>query len=132
MRRRTSTVALASAAALLLGACGGGGDAKDDGAKDAEKRPAGESTIWSGEAPVRIVNFEFKPKMIRVKSGTKVTWKNEDTNIHDVKDTSPLATPISPEMSKGDTFSITYAQPGSYSYICGIHPYMIGSVEVVF
>ena len=34
-------------------------------------------------------------------------------------------------MSKGDTFSITYAQPGSYSYICGIHQYMTGTVEVM-
>ena len=34
-------------------------------------------------------------------------------------------------MSQGGTFAITYAQPGSYSYICGIHQYMTGTVEVV-
>ena len=133
MPRRTAAVAAAAAALLGLGACGGGGRDKNDSVKNTEQGSGvGVSTIFSDEAAVRIHNFEFKPRDIRVAAGTKVTWTNEDTNIHDVKDTSPLATPASPEMSKGDTFSITYAQPGKYSYICAIHPYMVGSVEVVF
>ncbi len=108
---------------LALGALAGcGGD---------DKAPNQDGSVRSGEAPVRIINFEFKPQKVVVKPGTKVTWKNEDAIIHDVQDTSPLATPKSPEMAKGDTFSITYPQPGSYSYICGIHQYMTGSVEVV-
>jgi plastocyanin len=110
-------------AALTLVGCGGGGGGKDD--KTATPPPAGE-----GEGAVKIVNFEFKPQKVVVKPGTKVTWTNDDTNIHDIKDTSPLATPVSQSLSKGDTFSITYAQPGSYKYECGIHPYMTGSVEV--
>jgi plastocyanin len=115
-------------AVLALAGCGGGGDG--DKGKDAKPASSSQGPL-SGEAPVRIVNFEFKPKTVTVKPGTKVTWTNEDTNIHDVKDTSPLATPVSQELSKGDTFSITYAQPGSYNYVCGIHPYMTGIVEVV-
>src|SRR5688500_5644272 len=86
----------------------------------------------AGQSPnVRILNYEYKPQKLTVKPGTAVTWTNEDTAIHDVKDTSPLNTPKSKEMGKGDTFSITYASPGSYSYICAIHQYMTGSVEVV-
>jgi len=114
---------------LALGGCGKD-DKGDKGAKPPSSTAQG-SVPLSGDAPVDIINFEFKPQKVVVKTGTKVTWTNEDTTIHDVKDTSPLATPISKEMSKGDTFSITYAQPGSYSYICGIHNYMTGSVEVV-
>ena len=121
-------VALGAVVALAVPACGGGGDSGEEG-QGAKQPPAGGPL--SGQAPVRIINFEFKPKKVVVKPGTKVTWTNDDTNIHDVKDTSPLATPVSPEMSKGDTFSITYAEPGNYSYICAIHPYMIGTVEVV-
>jgi plastocyanin len=120
--RALSAAALVAAAVALVG-CGGGNGDKEG------KPPAGGPL--SGEAPVRIINFEFKPQKVVVKPGTKVTWSNDDTNIHDIKDTSPLATPVSPEMSKGDTFSITYGQPGTYSYVCGIHPYMTGSVEVV-
>lgn len=118
---------LTSIAVVGLAGCGGGGG----GDKGEDAKPASSAKPLSGEAPVRIVDFEFKPKTVTVKPGTKVTWKNDDTNIHDVKDTSPMGTPVSQEMSKGDTFSITYAQPGSYSYVCGIHPYMTGTVEVV-
>jgi plastocyanin len=115
-------------AVLGLGACGGGGGGGD---KDKKANPPPGGGPLSGEAPVRIANFEYKPKTVTVKPGTKVTWTNADTSIHDIKDTSPLATPVSQELSKGDTFSITYAQPGSYNYVCGIHPYMTGIVEVV-
>jgi plastocyanin len=128
MRRSLFVAVVALVAVVGIGACGGGGGDGDSG-KDA--KPASSGGPLSGEAPVRIVEFEFKPRTVTVKPGTKVTWTNGDTNIHDVKDTSPLATPVSQEMSKGDTFSITYAQPGSYSYVCGIHPYMTGTVEVV-
>ena len=122
--RSLVVAALAVALAPALAACGGDDEADGSGAGNG-------SAPLSGEAPVRIVNFEFKPKKVTVTAGTKVVWTNEDTQIHDIKDTSPLATPVSPPMNKGETFSITYAQPGSYSYVCGIHPYMTGSVEVV-
>ena len=124
MRRPARIVVVALVAVLGLAACGGGGD------KDNNAKPPGGGPL-SGEAPVKIVNFEYKPKTVRVRPGTKVTWTNADASIHDIKDTSPLATPVSQELSKGDTFSITYAQPGSYNYVCGIHPYMTGVVEVV-
>lgn len=116
-------------AALALGACGGDDD-KDSGATASSTKAAGQAAL-SGDAPVEIVNFEFEPKKVVVKPGTKVTWTNGDTAIHSVKDTSPLATPVSKDLNKGDTFSIAYDQPGSYPYICGIHQYMTGTVDVV-
>jgi len=128
--QRSFRVALVGLVAVLtLAGCGK--DSKED--KDAKPAAssANGSVPLSGEAPVDIVNFEFKPQKVMVKPGTKVTWTNRDTAIHDIKDTSSLATPQSKDLAKGDTFSITYAQPGSYSYICGIHQYMMGTVEVV-
>jgi plastocyanin len=126
MRRSfQAPMAAALLAAVTLAGCGGGGGKDDNGAK---APPA--AGPQSGEAAVRIVNFEFKPQKLVVTPGTKVTWTNDDSNIHDIKDTSPLATPQSQELSKGETFSITYGQAGSYNYVCGIHPYMAGTVEV--
>jgi len=128
MQRSFRLALVVVVAVSALGACG-----KDDKGDKEAKPPssANGSVPLSGEAPVDIVNFEFKPQKVVVKPGTKVTWTNQDTTIHDIKDTSPLANPQGKEMSKGDTFSITYAQPGSYSYICGIHQYMTGTVEVM-
>ena len=117
-------------AVLALGGCGKS-DKGDEAAKPPPASAAQGSVPLSGEAPVDIVNFEFKPQKVVVKPGTKVTWTNGDTAIHALRDTSPLATPQSKDLAKGDTFAITYAQPGSYSYICGIHQYMMGTVEVV-
>ena len=105
---------------VASGACGGS-DKKENKAEGAV----------SGEPAVQIQLFQFKPPGLTVKAGTKVTWRNEDTAVHSIKDTSPLATPVSPDLGKGATFSITYGEPGSYSYICGIHQYMTGSVTVV-
>lgn len=115
-------------AVLAFGACGTD-DKKENGAA-AATGPAGGAAL-SGDAPVEIINFEFKPQKVTVKPGTKVTWTNGDTATHSVKDTSPLATPVSKDMGKGDPFSITYEKAGSYSYICGIHNYMTGTVDVV-
>ncbi|HKY76159.1 MAG TPA: cupredoxin domain-containing protein [Acidimicrobiia bacterium] len=106
-------------AVLAGGACGDGGE---DG--------GGKQTGPAGDGSVEIVNFVFTPANLTVKPGAKVTWTNGDTAVHSIKDTSPLATPVSPDMAKDATFSITYGQPGSYSYICGIHQYMTGSVTV--
>ena len=124
---RWLSVLLIAGPAVLVGC---GGDDKEDKEAKPPKSASG-SVPHSGKAPVKIVNFEFKPQNVKVKPGTEVTWTNDDTAIHDIKDTSPLNTPKSKEMVKGETFSITYAAPGSYSYICGIHQYMTGSVEVV-
>jgi len=130
---RAAVVAVAAVAAVVaLGGCGGGGGKKgNEGGEAKPPASADPSAPLSGQAPVDIVNFEFKPQKIFVKPGTTVTWTNKDTTIHDIKDTSPLNTAQSKDLNKNDTFSITYNQPGTYSYICGIHQYMTGTVEVV-
>ncbi len=110
---------LVVSAVLAVGACGGS-DKKDQGTPG----PA------AGDPSVRIVSFLFTPQTLALKPGSKVTWTNEDTAIHSIKDTSPLATPVSQDLGQGDTFSITYEQAGTYSYICGIHQYMTGTVTV--
>ncbi|HEX6382246.1 MAG TPA: cupredoxin domain-containing protein [Acidimicrobiia bacterium] len=113
-----STV-FAVAAVLAGAACGDGGE-----------KQGGTPATPPGVASIQIVNFQFTPPNPTVKPGAKVTWTNGDTAVHSVMDTSPLATPVSPDMAKDATFSITYGQPGSYTYICGIHQYMTGSVTV--
>ena len=122
------SVALAGVVVVATGACTSddGGDTKPDGISQSTAAGA-----VSPEPAVDIVNFVFEPKSLTVKAGTTVTWTNEDAALHSIKDTSALSTPVSPDLGQGATFSITYGQPGSYSYICGIHQYMTGAVQVV-
>ena len=117
--RLISSILFGMTAVLAGAACGDGGE-----------KQGGTSTSPPGDGSIQIVNFQFTPSNSTVKPGAKVTWTNGDTAIHSIKDTSPLATPVSPDLAKDATFSITYGQPGSYSYICGIHQYMSGTVTV--
>jgi plastocyanin len=130
-RFRLGALFAVSAVVALLALGGCGKDEKKSSGTAAEATGTSGAAALSGAAPVQILNFEFKPQKVTVKPGTKVTWTNGDTATHAIKDTSPLATPVSKDMGKGDMFSITYDKAGSYSYICGIHNYMTGTVDVV-
>ena len=63
-----------------------------------------------------------------MQTGTKVTWKFEDSVQHNV--TADDETFHSDDLNKGGSYSFTFNQAGSYSYTCTIHPQMQGSVTV--
>ncbi len=82
-----------------------------------------------GPVSVSIANFAFSPAQISVKTGTKVTWTNEDSALHTI--TSDTGTILnSATLSQGDSFSFTFTTPGTYSYHCSIHPMMKAVVVV--
>ncbi len=114
---------------LLFSACGGGGDGDGAEARGAEANGA-EAEDAKGTLAA-IANFLFEPQVLQVPPGTKVTWTNKDDAPHNVQDLSDLNTPISKDLNKGETFSITYEKPGEYSYLCALHSYMTGTVKVL-
>ncbi len=77
-------------------------------------------------AQVQIKDYKFQPAQITIQSGGTVTWTNQDTMLHDVK----FKDSESPEMKKGEQFSRKFDKPGTYDYICEIHPGMKGKVIV--
>jgi plastocyanin len=79
-------------------------------------------------AEVTIENFAYSPATLTVSPGTTVTWTNKDSVPHTV--TSRTSVFDSGPFSKGQTFSYTFGQKGSYEYYCTIHPYMVGTVNV--
>jgi plastocyanin len=126
--RRRWGLALGLGVVLVFSACGGSGE---EGGGAASKDAEGKEAKPAAGTPVAIVNFLFEPQEVQVPAGTKVTWTNEDDAPHNVQDLSELNTPISADLNKGDTFSITYEKPGDYSYVCGLHTYMTGTVKVM-
>lgn len=67
---------------------------------------------------------------IVVKAGTTVTWENRDNTQH--TSTSTANPPIwnSGILNPGQDFSFTFNTPGTFNYICEVHP-MAGTVVVV-
>lgn len=108
---------LASGLTLLLAGCASApaetdaGDDGDDGANEVVMR-----------------NMAFGPKSITIHAGESVTWVNQDSMGHTVSADDPgqWGTPGSGDdaaswMQKGDTWSHTFMEPGTYHYYCKPH-----------
>ncbi|HYG74613.1 MAG TPA: cupredoxin family copper-binding protein [Planctomycetota bacterium] len=78
---------------------------------------------------VSIVDFDFKAASITVTVGDTVTWTNDGGAPHDVTSDPPGAF-ASGTLSSGQTFSFTFNTPGTFQYLCTIHPNMRGTVIV--
>jgi amicyanin len=70
----------------------------------------------------------FVPETITIKVGETVTWINNESYAHDVVSDDGLFK--SPMMDTGGKYSYAFMKEGTYTYICGIHPFMKGSVIV--
>lgn len=80
---------------------------------------------------IEISNFEFGPAKMVVKKGTKVTWKNNDGAKHNIAfDSGKLKGTEGELFGKGETYSYTFDEAGTYDYHCRPHPYMKATVEV--
>jgi len=79
-------------------------------------------------AQVNIDSFAFVPLTLTVKAGSTVTWTNHDEEPHTVAANDGSF--HSPGMGTGATFSHTFSAPGTFDYVCSIHPMMHGTVVV--
>jgi YVTN family beta-propeller protein len=90
--------------------------------------PAAAAAPTTGGARVSIVNFAFAPGELTISAGQTVTWSNDDGAPHGLAyaDGAAGAALLLPD----GTFSRRYEAPGSYDYVCSVHPYMTGRVVV--
>ena len=80
------------------------------------------------EASVEIADFAFGPAEITIAAGGTVTWTNTDNQAHTATSSGNFDTgAIDPDA----TASVTFDEPGTYTYICSFHPFMTGTVTVV-
>jgi plastocyanin len=70
-------------------------------------------------------DFKFNPAEITVAAGGKVTWTNTGGGYHTVTGGDGAADPASPINgqipSQGNTYSVTFKDPGTYKYFCAPH-----------
>ena len=86
----------------------------------------------SGPGVVSIADFLFGPEKTVVQKGGTINWTNTDDSPHQVTvspgaGASELRTPM---LLKGQTDGFRFDHAGIYSYICGLHPNMKGTIEV--
>ena len=86
------------------------------------------SAVPAGAAEVGIVNFKFTPATVRIKVGGTIDWTNHDDIGHTVSFAGQGIN--SKVLQRNDRFSHTFDTPGTYTYICSIHPFMHGTVVV--
>ena len=80
------------------------------------------------EGQIAIADLAFSPPDARVSVGTHVTWTNEDPTEHTV--TAENGAFGSQTLSTGESFSFHAGEPGTYRYVCAIHPEMKGVLRV--
>jgi plastocyanin len=69
-------------------------------------------------AAVLISNFQFAPKVVRIKAGAEVTWEVKE-GTHTV--TADEGGFESPALAAGKKFSHTFSKAGTYRYYCSFH-----------
>ena len=141
MRCRRALLVSLLITVVFLGACGG--DDKGSGDASATTPTTASSTDKAADgAEVTMKLIAFKPESITVDAGQSVTWRQTDPGVHTVTSGSVEQGSggvtekadgkfDSGNLETGKTFSFTFAEPGTYSYFCSVHPAtMRGQVQV--
>jgi plastocyanin len=118
MTRPRLVPALLLVAAALLAGCAANGGGQDESTGNP---PA------NGVTTVVAKQIKFSPAAIEISAATEVTWSFQDGPVaHDVKGDGWS----SGDPRRSGTFRRTFDQPGTYDYVCTLHPQMTGRVVV--
>jgi plastocyanin len=77
---------------------------------------------------IAIKDFEFSPRTLTVRVGSKVTWTNKDEEPHKVVEVDNAFT--SQPLDTDNNFTFEFDTPGTYQYFCSLHPHMTGKIVV--
>jgi plastocyanin len=77
---------------------------------------------------ISIKEFMFAPTAMTVPVGTTVRWKNLDGEPHTVRSIDTAF--ASNALDQNDSFTFKFDKPGTYRYVCSIHPQMVGTIVV--
>ncbi|MGY0503357.1 plastocyanin/azurin family copper-binding protein [Nocardia sp. FBN12] len=120
------------AAALFSAGCSG--DSGNAATTTTRKPRPVATTTAQQHAPtnltVEVDVMKYAPADATIKVGETVTWKFSDKVPHNVQGIGDKAMGLnSPIIDKGE-WSYTFTQPGTYRYMCTLHPDMRGSITV--
>ena len=92
---------------------------------------AAASGAAAGQAAneVTIDNFAFTPKIVSVRVGSKLTWRNRDDVPHKIQSTDNRFAG-SPLLDTRAQYTAGFPESGEFPYFCSLHPVMQGKVVV--
>ena len=73
-------------------------------------------------------DFHFAPTSLTVATGTTVRWQNLDGEPHTVVSKDGLFR--SEGLDQNGIFTFKFDKPGTYQFLCSIHPQMMGTIIV--
>lgn len=133
--KKIATLSVLALSTLILSGCGSSGSTKSpsvtpqsQGSSSQNQNiatPQDQGTKAESNT-VNIQNFAFNPGTLTIKKGATVTWTNNDSAPHQIKS----GTFNSNLLDKGQTFSFTFSEAGTFDYSCSIHPSMMGKIIV--
>ncbi|MFF0491257.1 cupredoxin domain-containing protein [Nocardia sp. NPDC003482] len=94
-------------------------------ASDAPAAPAKPTTLT-----VSVDDMKFTPATLTAKVGDTVTWKFSDKSPHAVQGIGDAAMGINSPITGHGEWSYTFTVPGTYRYLCPLHPDMRGTITV--
>jgi plastocyanin len=83
----------------------------------------------AGDPGVTIADFHFSPASTTIHVGDTITWSNSGPSSHTATATGGSFN--SGILKKGQSASHTFTQPGTFAYVCQIHPFMHGTIVVL-
>ena len=89
---------------------------------------SGEPAAAAGSHAVAIANRAFAPGRVTALEGDTVEWRNEDFLVHNVSAAGGAI--FSGALSRDGRFSHRFTETGPYPYLCTLHPFMTGRVDV--
>jgi plastocyanin len=77
---------------------------------------------------VTVEEYGFTPTRVTVSAGTTVTFTNKGDLMHTATEVDQIWD--TGDIASGESKSVTFSTPGTYTYICKPHPWMIGQLQV--
>ncbi|GAA5067538.1 hypothetical protein GCM10023318_56750 [Nocardia callitridis] len=120
------------AATLAVAGCTNG----DTDASKATRTPRPVATTTTptekvdAAVTIDVSDQKFAPAETTIKTGQTVTWKFDDSVPHNVQGIGDKAMGINSPIIREGEWSYTFTTPGSYRYLCSLHPNMRGTITV--
>ena len=146
MKRNAPRLATCAALLVLTGAACASGDEMDSEA-GAPQTPTTGAASPVADAPaggptITLKLIAFTPTDLQLAAGGAVTWRQDDVATHTVtsgrvEQTGGTATAEpdgrfdSGNITKGQTFEFSFAEPGAYPFFCAVHPATMTGVVTV-